>query len=169
MKSPTDLWFSYIDERSGHSVPLKFMKEVTLPDLRKLGYQVVPHKVLASTLSAGLEPLQEVKSGSAGMHGQTTLCSFEHFLNLLWLPLIEFLETLANGGPVVWTTTLAVHQRAILLEMEGIVMNAEEPLDMDSWIQFVQGTLQRLLGVKVPSGLIMTIMGPLVPLHAPAT
>ena len=53
--------------------------------------------------------------------------------------------------------------------MQGVVVNAEETLDLDSWIQFVQGTLQRLLGVKVPSGLIMTIMGPLVPLHVQAT
>ena len=53
--------------------------------------------------------------------------------------------------------------------MQGVVVDAEEPLDMDSWIRFVQGTLQRLLEVKVPSGLIMTIMGSLVPLHAPAT
>ena len=169
MKSPTDLWVSYLDKRSGHSVPLRFMQEVILPDLRKLGYQVGPRRVLASTLTAGLEPLLEVESGSTGRHGQTTLCSFEHFLNLLWLPLIEFLETLAKGGSVVWTKTLALHQKALLLEMEGLVMDAEEPLDMDLWIQFVQGTLQRLLRVKVPSGLIMTIMGPLVPLHAPAT
>ena len=173
MKSPTDLWFSYLEKRSGHSVPLTFMKEVILPDLRKLGYQVVPWKVLESALIAGLEPLPEVDSRDKGRHGQTTLCSFEHFLNLLWLPLIEFLEFLeasgSSGGSVVWTKTLVLHQKAILLEMQGVVVNAEEPLDMDSWIQFVQGTLQRLLGVKVPSGLIMTIMGPLVPLHAPAT
>ena len=169
MKSPTDLWCSYLAKRSGNSVPLKFMKDVIAPDLRKLGYQVVPCKVLAGTLAAGLEPLLEVGSGRTGRHGQTTLCSFEHFLNLLWLPLIEFLETSANGGSLAWTKTLALHQKALLLEMQGVVMNAEEPLDMDLWIQFVQGTLQRLLGVKVPSGLIMTIMGPLVPLHAPAT
>ena len=150
-------------------MPLTIMKEVIVPALRKLGYQVVPCKVLASTLTAGLEPLLEVESGSTGRHGQTILCSFEHFLNLLWLPLIEFLETSASGGSVVWTKTLALHQKALLLEMQGAVMNAEEPLGMDLWIQFVQGTLQRLLGVKVPSGLIMTIMGPLVPLHAPAT
>ena len=169
MKNPTDLWFSYLEKRSGHSVPLSFMEKVIIPDVRKLGYQVVPRRDLASTLTAGLEPLVEVESGSGGRHGQTTLCSFEHFLNLLWLPLIEFLETSANGGSIVWTKTLALHQKVLLLEMQGIVVNAEEPLDMDSWIQFVQGTLQRLLGVKVPSGLIMTIMGPLVPLHAPAT
>ena len=169
MKSPTDLWVSYLDKRSGHSVPLRFIQDVILPDLRKLGYQVVPKRVLAGTLTAGLEPLLEVESGRTGRHGQTTLCSFEHFLNLLWLPLIEFLETSAKGGSVVWTKTLALHQKVLLLEMQGIVLNAEEPLDMDLWIQFVQGTLQRLLGVKVPSGLIMTIMGPLVPLHAPAT
>ena len=145
------------------------MREVIVPDLRKLGYQVVPYKVLASTLTTGMEPLLEVESGSTGRHGQTTLCSFEHFLNLLWLPLIEFLETSASGGSVVWTKTLTLHQKALLLEMQGVVVNVEEPLDMDSWIQFLQGALQRLLGVKVPNGLIMTIMGPLVPLHAPAT
>ena len=127
-------------------MPLTFMRDVIVPDLRKLGYQVVPCKDLASTLTAGLEPLQEVESGSTGRHGQTTLCSFEHFLNLLWLPLIEFLETSANGGSIVWTKTLALHQKALLLEMQGVVVNAEEPLDMDSWIQFVQGTLQRLFG-----------------------
>ena len=119
MKSPTDLWFSYLEKRGGHSVPLKFMRDVIVPDLRKLGYQVVPYNVLASTLTTGMEPLLEVESGSTGRHGQTTLCSFEHFLNLLWLPLIKFLEASANGDSVVWTKTLALHQKALLLEMHG--------------------------------------------------
>ena len=152
MKSPTNLWSSYLAKRSGNSVPLKFMKDVIAPDLRKLGYQVVPCKVLASTLTAGLEPLLEVESGQKGhgRHGKTTLCSFEHFLNLLWLPLIEFLETSASGGSAVWTKALALHQEALLLEMQGIVMNAEEPLDMDSWIHFVQGALRRLSSRNTP-------------------
>ena len=62
MKSPTDIWFSYLEKRSGHSVPLTFMRDVIVPDLRKLGYQVVPCKDLASTLTAGLEPLLAVES-----------------------------------------------------------------------------------------------------------
>ena len=169
MRSPTDLWSSYLKKRSGLSVPWTYMRDVIHPDLKKKGYQVGLLKDLNRTLIAGLEPLQAVDSREKGRHGQTTLCSFEHFLNLLWLPLIEFLETSANGGSIAWTKTLALHQEALLLEMQGVVVDAEEPLDMDSWIGFVQGTLQRLLGVTVPSGLIMTIMGPLVPLHAPAT
>ena len=70
MKSPTDLWVSYLDKRSGHSVPLKFMRDVIVPDLRKLGYQVVPCKVLASTLTTGMAPLLEVESGKQGGMGR---------------------------------------------------------------------------------------------------
>ena len=169
MRSPTDLWSSYLKKRSGLSVPWTYMRDVIHPDLKKKGYQVGLWKNLARTLIAGLEPLQAVDSREKGRHGQTTLCSFEHFLNLLWLPLIEFLEASASGDSVVWTKTLTLHQKALLLEMQGVVVNAEEPLDLDSWIQFVQGTLQRLLGVEVPNGLIMTIMSPVVPLHAQAT
>ena len=132
MKSPTDLWGSYLEKMSGHSVPWSFMKDVIVPDLKKLGYQVPPYKDLASTLTTGLELLFVVESGKTGRHGQTTLCSFEHFLNLVWLPLIEFLEASASDGSVVWTKRLALHQKALLLEMQGVVANAEEPLDLDS-------------------------------------
>ena len=140
MKSATDLWGSYLEKMSGHSVPWSFMQDVIVPDLKKLGYQVPPYKVLANTLTIGLEPCRVVESGKTGRHGQTTLCSFEHFLNLVWQPLIEFLEASASDVSVGWTKSLALHQKALLLEMQGVVVSAEEPLDLDSWMQFVQVT-----------------------------
>ena len=117
MKSPTDLWFSYLEKASGHSVPWNSMRNVIAPDLRKLGYQVPPVRALEIALTKGMEPLLRIES--VGKQGQTTLCPFEHSLNLVWLPLIEFLEASASGGSVVWTKTLALHQKALLLEMHG--------------------------------------------------
>ena len=117
MKSPTDLWFSYLGKMSGHSVPWTFMRDVIAPELRKLGYHVPPRKDLAEALTIGMEPLPVVESGKQGRHSQkTTMVSFDHFLNLVWMPLIEYHDASAKAA---WTKALALHQKALLLEMQG--------------------------------------------------
>ena len=70
LKGPTDLWFSYLEKRDGHSVPLSFMRDVVLPDLRRLGYQAGVKKDIADTLTRGMEPLPVVESGKQGGMGR---------------------------------------------------------------------------------------------------
>ena len=48
-----------------------------------------------------------------------------------------------------------MNQAAIVSDMQGLVSGAEETLDMDQWVEFIQKTLQRLLSVHVPTRLIM--------------
>ena len=49
-------------------------------------------------------------------------------------------------------------------------MSADEPLEMDKWIEFIKDTLCRLLKVDVPSRLILQALSPMVPFHvAPTT
>ena len=60
-------------------------------------------------------------------------------------------------------------ETALLAEMAGITMGADEPLHMDKWIEFIKDTLCRLLKVDVPSRLILQVMSPMVPFYVAPT
>jgi hypothetical protein len=116
-----------------------------------------------------LEPLSVVASEKRGQHGETTLCSFEHFLNLLWRPLIDFIEACDRGIDLQWTESLGLHEKALLSEMQGVLASADKALDMDAWVAFIQKTLLRLLQIQVPTRLIMQVVSPVVPLSLQTT
>ena len=97
------------------------------------------------------------------------VCSFEHLLNLLWHPVIEYLEALSENAAPKWTKSLGLNQAAILSEMHGLVAQAEETLEMDLWIEFIQKTLQRLLKVHVPTRLILQVVSHIFPLSMQPT
>ena len=134
------------------------MERTVLKDLVKLGYTVPAQRTLVDTLTAGLEPLSVVASEKRGQHGETTLCSFEHFLNLLWRPLIDFIEACDRGIDPQWTESLGLHDKALLSEMQGVLASADKALDMDAWVAFIQKTLLRLLQIQVPTRLIMQVV-----------
>ena len=159
-KTPTELWDGYLEDHDGHDVSLRFMGRTIIPALTKLGYEVSTRASLPDTLTAGLEPL-EIGPGPEGH--QSHRCSFPHFLNLLWQPLITFVEALGEDVGTPWTDCLALHQNAILSEMHGILGSADESLDMDTWVEFIRKTLVRLLQVDVPSRLILQVLSPIVP------
>jgi hypothetical protein len=98
------------------------------------------------TLEAGLSRL------SCGH--MRTYCSFAHVLNLFWMPLIEYMDSCTSEPAPVWTKNLALNHTALLAEMAGTVMGADEPLEMDKWIDFIKDTLCRLLKIDVPSRFI---------------
>ena len=147
MKSPTDQWEAYLKHGEGLQLTSHCVERTVVQDLVKLGYTVPSKRTLVDTLTAGLEPLSVVASESRGQHGQTTLCSFEHFLNLLWRPLIDFIEACDRGIDPQWTESLGLHEKALLSEMQGVLASAEKALDMDAWVAFIQKTLLRLLQI----------------------
>jgi hypothetical protein len=98
-----------------------------------------------------------------------TYCSFAHVLNLFWMPLIEYMDSCTSEPAPVWTKNLALNHTALLAEMAGTVMGADEPLEMDKWIDFIKDTLCRLLKVDVPSRFILQVMSPVVPFHVAPT
>jgi len=99
-----------------------------------------------------------------------TYCSFANVLSLLWVPVVEYMDSCTSEPAPVWTKNLALNHTALLSEMAGIVMSADEPLEMDKWIELIKDTLWRLLKAGVPRRLILQGLSPMVPFHvAPYT
>ena len=95
------------------------------------------------------------------------ICTIHH--NLFWMPLIEYMDSCTSEPAIVWTKNLALNHTALLAEMAGITMGADEPLHMDKWIEFIKDTLCRLLKADVPSRLILQVMSPMVPFYVAPT
>ena len=152
-------------EDLGH-LPLKFVMRVILPQLLKEGYQVPGRRVCNASLEKGLEPLEQRlwRLGSS-----QPVCSCMHLLNMLWQPLLEYVETFYTGEAAPWTSVLEKHQALLILEMQGNIEQAEEPLPMDDWLRFVQQTLERCVEVTVPLDFLREVLAPLVPLSLAAT
>ena len=113
------------------SQSLKFVERVILPALRSDGFSVPVTRVLVGTLTAGLEPLPVVRG--TNNHESVTMCSFVHFLNLLWQPIIDNIDDLANDPPGMLSAKLKNNEAAILMEMKGIVSSADGVLTLDIW------------------------------------
>ena len=63
--------------------------------------------------------------------------------NLFWMPLIEYMDSCTSEPAIVWTKNLALNHTALLAEMAGITMGADEPLHMDKRVEFIKDTLCR--------------------------
>ena len=128
------------------------------------GFAVPSYRSLEGALTSGLVPLEEEMIGLR--QKKTKLCSFQHLLNLLRLPILDYIKALDRQAVEPdWTRSLDFHQAAIASEMRGLVPGHEEAMDMDQWYVFVQETLQRLLSVHVPTRLIKQVLSPMVPLN----
>ena len=131
MATPSDLWMGYLEESaSGLAAPSMHLWFTTvsrtiLPRLQQDGFAAPWQRSLLSTLEAGLEPLETAPWSSSG-DWAGKMCSFAHFLNLLWLPLLEHIEALSRDEDPQWTESLGRNQAAILSEMHGIVSSADE-------------------------------------------
>ena len=167
MEAPTSLWGSYLEGTSQTAVTYSFMKFKILPALKSLGCIVPSQQALMSILSFGVDPLPRMASGSAGTYGESMQCTFEHFLNILWHPLIEHVECLGKDPDHQRKESLDLHHKALVTEMEGIVTSPNETMDMDAWVEYMQQEIMRLLEVQVPSRLILQVVAPIVPLSFP--
>ena len=164
------MWMGFLEDASAHLEPpstslhlwLRTLARTILPKLVQDGFATPSRRSLVSSLESGLEPLETATSKSNRNWGQ--VCSFAHFLKLLWDPVIDHIEALSRDEDPQWTESLGRNQAAILSEMRGIVSCADESVGMDPWVEFVQSTLARLLRVHVPTRLIMQVVAPIVPL-----
>ena len=135
------LWESNLEGLEQTSVPYSFMRAKIVPALKSLGYIVPSRQALMSILSFGVDPLPRMASGSAGRYGESMQCTFEHFLNILWHPLIEHVEHIGTDPNHQRNECLNLHHKALVTEMEGIVTSPDETMDMDVWVEYIQHTL----------------------------
>ena len=68
-------------------------------------------------------------------------CTFEHFLNIFWHPLIQHVECLERDPDHQRKESLDLHHQALVTEMEGLVNSPDENMGMDAWVSYIQHTL----------------------------
>ena len=164
------MWASWIASASssacGNLLSLNYVEYTILPKLTEAGLRVPPRRGVQGAIESllGTLPVRDMK-----FHHGAKFCSFAHLLILVWLPLLEYMDTCTCSPAPAWTTQLALHHSLLLNEMAGVVPSADEHLDIDTWVEYVQKTLLRTLQVKVPSRLILHVMGPLVPFNVAPT
>ena len=138
-----------------HAVPLRAVQRVLSPALQQAGYAMPLRRNLADALAAGLEPLEVVdECGPGGF----SYCRYWRLLNLVWQPLLMFIEGLAAASSPAKPEGLALNEAALLSEMEGIVPSPGEHLTMYEWVDFIRETLLRLVDVEVPTRLINAVV-----------
>ena len=94
---------------------------------------------------------------------QSNTCSYTHVRNLLYGPIIEYIEFICEGTTPEWTKSLGLNHAATLYDMIGIVGSFGDTLEMEMFINFIQKTLCRCLEVHVPTKLVKRVVWVLVP------
>ena len=135
-----------------------------MPGLIEKGFKTPSTRTLQKTLERGVGDLPVKK-----VHKDTLCCSFAHVMNLIWAPILEYLECITPEAAPAWTQQLDLHHSVLVAEMAGTVPGADEPMDMDMWCDHIKGLLLKLLQVDVPKRLILHVMSPVVPFHMAPT
>jgi hypothetical protein len=160
-------------ETSSYSLKLRTVSDKVIPSLKADGFAIDVgrwdnrRQTLAMTLQAGLEPLASTTGRKA--LDIIPLVSLVNLVNLIWQPIICHVEALADGEKPEWTIELLCNHTALLREMEGIVLSANDTIPVDDWMEFIRQTLKRLVDVEVPASLVSQTLGDLVPFQLEAT
>ena len=134
---------------------LRHVERVVLPALKKAG---LPTTTRRGALAALTDGLADLPIGGPQSKPDVPMCTFAHFLNLVWACLLEYLDSCTSSAAPDWTPELALCQSVLSTEMKGIVMDTDESLDFDAWVLSVQKTLRRFLKVDVPPCLVKHVM-----------
>ena len=109
MLSLTDRWAAWLSHDAGgdYTVLLRFLENEGKAELADNGFAVPSRRQVEAFLQAGLEPLPE-RTGTPvlfpGLNGRTsTVCSYAHLLNLVWQPIMCYIEGIVNGEEPTWT------------------------------------------------------------------
>ena len=124
MSSLSDLWGSWLSNgKAVHAetyVTFTFVKETILPYLTDKGFAVPSQRSLGHALAFGLDSLPT----KVIVIKEVQCCSFAHIVNLIWVPVIQYMEKLiANPGApeCEWTSQLECNHKALLAEMAGVL------------------------------------------------
>ena len=171
--SLTDMWCFWVETAGpsiscGNWVTLSFMTKNIWPELQRAGFEVPARRALDESLVKGLEDLPKKMCGEQD-YVPRDCCSFAHLMNLLWLPMLEYMDACACSTTPEWTGRLCCNHTALVKEMRGLVPQPEEVLDIGEWAAYIHTNLTRLLKVDVPRPLILTVASHVVPFHRPPT
>ena len=86
---------------------MRWVNHELSPLMREQGLHAPALRQIEGDALAGLDPLEEQSVPGCA---PTKRISFEHFLNLLWQPLIRYINSTADGGQPVWSEALGLHQ-----------------------------------------------------------
>ena len=146
------------------------MKALTfelMPEIKKEGFLVGSRRKLEDLACQGL--LELLPSTDTEFHKDVKVCGFVFFLNLLWQPILSFIEGLLSDPKPQWTDGHELNYSSINLEMHGIVLAADESMALEDWVRLIAETLEDLVGVSVPHKLINKVISPVVPFEFSTT
>ena len=172
-ESLSDLWGAWVASARDagstceYQISYHFLHETIVPALREKGFQMPSRRSCVAALTANLEPLPTRRFGQKEKEG--LCCSFAHLLNLIWAPVLEYMESCVHQPAPEWTEQLDLHHSALRAEMTGVVTEADTPMDIDQFVEHLKATLTRLLQVDVPEALILSVIAQVVPWHASPT
>ena len=149
-ESLSDLWSRWLSSAgtSGTSrhlvvLSLKYVERAVLSSLAGEGFEVPRQRALKETLEHGLKPiLRQAGPVQGAVQQARTEVTFVHFVNMVWRPLLEYIEALVAGRPAPWSSKLSKHADVLILEMQGLVSEPDTTLIMDDWLIYVQDTIK---------------------------
>ena len=173
-ESLTERWYAWVEAAEeagsarGDSISLYYLQENLAPALAKAGLAAPSRRSLEEALASNLEPAPTQGFGHKNKEGKAY--SFAHLLNLIWLPVIEFMEQCQHQPAPQWTEQLGLHHSALVAEMEGYAPGGvDTPMGLDEWVGYMKATLLRLLEVDVSEACIRSVVLSVVPFHASPT
>ena len=159
-ESLTDRWATWLSSLTGPGakshVALRTVQTVIWPDLKQDGFAVPVRTSLQTCLTAGL-------ADPGGTY------NFAHVVNLIWMPLLQYMDSCASDSEPEWTEHLNTNHAALLHEMTGTIESPDEHLDIDTWVDYIKAMLLKFLQVNVADRLILQIMSPVVPFQVAPT
>ena len=97
-----------------------------LNDLKDEGLELPSRRGVESELQHGLPPLPEVIVRKDHTRGIQKVCSWEHILNLVWQPILGYIESFLDEEGPQWTSSLQANHEALTVVIKGVVMSANE-------------------------------------------
>ena len=164
----TDRWSSWVDAHGpgdGFTLQVTKVKQVLVAQLKADDFEVPGRSEVEEALTANLEELTtSTYHNRDGRH-----CSYYHLLNLVWQPILRYIEKLAIGEDTKWSKSLGVNHEALSLEMDGVVTGCQRVMHMDEWFDFVKKKVYDLAGVEISIKSIKNVVSLIVPLHLEPT
>ena len=96
-------------------------------------------------------------------------CTFPHFLNLVWQPILKYIEEIGTPDERGWSSELTIHSEALAQEMLGHVPSPQASMSLHDWIDFIQFTIKDMIRVNVSAQHISAVVSHVAPVSLHTT